>query len=67
MKVALELVMGGIESEVELQLDICPLCSQIEDHEHKARLTRHGEDQLDGGPLKGEARKAVMAMHRGAK
>jgi len=51
--------------ERDVELDICPLCSQVEDHEHNVKLRRKSADLVDGAKLDEDGRKAVVEILRG--
>lgn len=64
MNISLEVDTGKFKLEVEAARDLCPLCSQMEDHPHTVVLTaaRDRDDLIDGGKLPREGRAHVMEM-----
>ena len=66
MNVALSVQTGKFELETESMVDICPLCSQFEDHAHAIKLSGgQVADEIDGDPLPIEGRKFVLALLHG--
>jgi hypothetical protein len=66
LNVQLSVHTGKLELEHDVFVDICPLCSQMEDHAHEVNLhSGSTPDEIDGDPLPLESRRYVLALMHG--